>query len=131
MTRVDYENVDLRVIQQGNEIHEEGIQSMRGLLSINHDNGIASFVEDCAKVRSSKNPLWWKGKHVSLRIDKEGKLRGTFRIDIPQNEDALSQLVTRLDVDFGGVIARVSTLAKAKSPEKVTKKSKKSNKHVA
>ncbi len=122
MTTIKKENVQLTYHQQSYEIMDCGIQVMRGSLRMDHDNNVASFVEDCKSKGSSKNPVFWRGKHLSLRIDKEGKLRGTFRVDIPADADKCEQLLNRLDMDFMLTLDEISALSQSRRPKKKVKK---------
>ncbi len=118
MTTIKKENVQLTYHQQSNEIMDCGTQVMRGSFSMNHDNNIATFVEDSKTKGSTKNPVFWKGKHLSLRIDKEGKLRGTFRVDIPSDLARCDLLEERLDKDFAKALDALHALSCAKSPQR-------------
>ncbi len=125
MLAIRKDDVLLTYHQQSNEIVDHGTQVMRGSLSMDHDNNIASFVEDCKTKSTTKNPVFWKGKHLSLRIDKEGKIRGTFRIGVPSDLADSSLLVGSLGLDFTQVLDTIQKLSEGKSPRKKTSKRKK------
>ena len=126
MTTVKKENVQLTYIQQSNEIVDSGTQVMRGSMTMDHDTNLATFVEDCKTKSSVKNPVFWKGKHLSLRIDKEGMLRGTFRVEVPVDAGKCDKLEDRLEMDFKMALDALTALSKARSPK--AKKPKKTSK---
>lgn len=123
MTTVKKDDVQLTYVQQSNEIVDSGLQVMRGSLSMDHNNNLAAFVEDCKTRSSVKNPVFWKGKHLSLRIDKEGKLRGTFRVDVPVDAGKCDKLEDRLEMDFEMALDALRALTQARRPN--AKKAKK------
>ena len=123
MITVNHKGIDLRIMQQGNEL-AEGMQYMRGALSVNNDEGVATFVEDAKRVYVQKNPVFWKGMDLCLRIDKEGKLRGTFRVDIPTTKQGADALLNHIDEDFTQAFEKICDLCEAKIPQgKKVKKS--------
>ena len=126
MTTVKKDDVQLTYIQQSNEIVDSGTQVMRGSMTMDHDTNLATFVEDCKTKSSVKNPVFWKGKHLSLRIDKEGMLRGTFRVDVPTDPAKCEMLEDCLGLDFNRAIDALTALSKARSPK--AKKPKKTSK---
>ena len=123
MVTVRKDDVQLTYVQQSNEIVDSGLQVMRGSLSMDHDNNLAAFVEDCKTRSSVKNPVFWKGKHLSLRIDKEGKLRGTFRVEVPTDAAKCDLLEDRLEMDFEMALDALRALTQARRPN--AKKAKK------
>ena len=116
MITINYENIDLIVVQQDNEIFE-GIKQMRGTLRVNSIEGVASFVENAQRAASQKNPVFWAGKLLKMRIDKEGYLRGTFRIRIPKDSKSMQVLVNSLDNDFEDAVGHVDELFCAQQPK--------------
>lgn len=114
MTTLSYENVDLRVMQQSDEIQEVGVQTLRGALSVNHDEGVATFVEDKKRIACGKNPVFWGGQKLNLRINKDGKIRGTFCVDVPADIEKCEVLLEKLDEDFGKAIQKMYDLSCAK-----------------
>ena len=123
MITVNHKGIDLRIMQQSNEVVAEGMQHMRGALSVNNDEGVATFVEDAKRVYAPKNPVFWKGENLCLRIDKEGKLRGTFRVDIPTTKEGAAAMLDHIDQDFTQAYEKMLDLCEAKIPQgKKTKK---------
>ncbi len=116
MQTISFENIDLRVMQQSSEIQEVGVQNMRGALSVNHDEGVATFVED-KKRACGKNPVFWEGHHVKMRINKDGKLRLTVCIEVPSKVEDLDVLVDDLDEDFVKATNKICDLSNAKRPK--------------
>lgn len=125
MTTIEIENMDLRVVQQNSEVCESGKQYLRGAITINHDEGYATFVENAKKATVSKNPILCQGQYLTLRTDKEGKVRGTFRVDVPINEKSLDTLASILIDDMSMALGCLDTLTDAHKSKK-RKKSKKS-----
>ena len=117
MITVNHKGIDLRIMQQGNEVVAEGMQHMRGALSVNNDEGVATFVEDAKRVHAQRNPVFWKGSGLCLRIDKEGKLRGTFRVEIPTTKQAADALLNHIDEDFTQAFEKICDLCEAKIPQ--------------
>ena len=117
MITVEFPKINLRVTQQSNTFCDK-VKNMRGHLNVNDARGMASFVEETRSPSSIKNPIVWNGNHLTLRIDKEGKLRGTFRVAIPETYDDLKELLEDLDYDFGSAVYHVEELSCARQPMK-------------
>ena len=126
MTNIIFQNIDLKVVQQSNEIVEEGVQNLHGALSVNHDNGLATFVEAKKKPKYSENLLLWEGAKLKLRINKDGKVRGTFVVDVPADMERCDEMLASLDHDFVTAIDKLCDYSYAKRP--LQKKIKKSQK---
>ena len=117
MLTLEFQKINLRVTQQSNKFCDT-VKNLRGHLHLNSGRGVASFVE--AQVPSYvKNEIVWRGKNLTLRIDKEGKLRGTFRVALPENFHDMQSLLNDLFEDFGAAIAQVEELSSARQPEKI------------
>ena len=99
MITLEFENIDLRVIQQSNII-SESVKRMRGTMSLNSMEGMASFVEEVKQPSSEKNPIVWQGEYLTVRTDKENHLRGTFRMPKPKSRSEVNQLICCLYTDF-------------------------------
>lgn len=80
MITVLHEGLSLHIMQQG-EVLREGEYRMQGSLQVNEAQGCATFVEHVTGETVRRNPVCWKGKHVTLRFNKSGKMRGTFFIE--------------------------------------------------
>ena len=117
MLTIEFQKMNLRVTQQSNTFCDT-VKNMRGHLHVNGKKGVASFVEETRGPSSIKNPIVWGGHHLTLRIDKEGKLRGTFRVDIPEDYDDLKTLTDELYYDFGSAIFHIDEFASARQPQK-------------
>ena len=117
MLTIEFPKINLRVTQQSNKFCDI-VKNMRGHLHVNGEEGVASFVEETRSPSSIKNPIVWNGNHLTLRIDKEGKLRGTFRVAIPETYDDLKELLEDLDYDFGLAVYHVEELSCARQPQK-------------
>lgn len=118
MLTVEYKKMKLRVTQQSNKFSDIR-KDMRGLLHVNNREGVASFVEEAKRPGDIKNPIFWNGNHLTLRIDKEGKLRGTFRVAVPETYEALKELVDNLDYDFNLATCRIEELSAARQARKI------------
>lgn len=99
MITLEFENIDLRVMQQSNVI-SESVKRMRGTMRLNSMEGMASFVEEVRQPSSEKNPILWQGEHLTVRTDKENHLRGTFRLPQPKSKAEVNQLICCLYTDF-------------------------------
>jgi len=117
MLTVEYQKMNLRVTQQSNKFSDIK-KDMRGLLHVNSREGVASFVEETKGPGDIKNPIVWNGNHLTLRIDKEGKLRGTFRVTVPETYEALKELMDDLDYDFGSATYHIEELSSARQARK-------------
>ena len=117
MITVEFKNMKLRVTQQSN-VFCDIVKNLRGHLHVNDKAGVASFVEEAKSPSSIKNPIVWNGHHLTLRIDKEGKLRGTFRIAIPEDFEDTKALTDELYYDFGSALYHIEELADARMPGK-------------
>ena len=117
MLTIEFKNMNLRVTQQSNKFCDR-VKNMRGHLHVNDEEGLANFVEETRGPSSIKNPIVWNGNHLTLRIDKEGKLRGTFRVAIPETYEGLKELLEDLDYDFSSAIYHVEELSCARQPRK-------------
>ncbi len=117
MLTIEFQNMKLRLTQQSNTFCNI-VKNLHGHLHVDGNNGVASFVEETHGPSSIKNPIVWNGKHLTLRIDKEGKLRGTFRIDIPDDFEGMKALTDKLYYDFASAIYHIEELASARQPKK-------------
>ena len=99
MITLEFENIDLRVMQQSNVI-SGSMKQMRGTMRLNSMEGMAVFVEEAPGHGSKKNPIVWQGEYLTVRCDKEHHLRGTFRLSQPKNRIEVNQLVCCLYSDF-------------------------------
>ena len=109
MITLEFENIDLRVMQQSNVI-SESVKRMRGTMRLNSMEGMASFVEEVRQPSSEKNPILWQGEHLTVRTDKENHLRGTFRLPQPKSKAEVNQLVCCLYADFSQSIETIGEL---------------------
>ena len=117
MLTIEFQKMNLRVTQQSNTFSDI-VNNMRGHLHVNSKAGVASFVEEAKSPSSIKNPIVWNGNHLTLRIDKEGKLRGTFRITIPETFEDMREMMEDLDYDFGSAVYHIEELSCARQPKK-------------
>lgn len=118
MLTVEYQKMNLRVTQQSNKFSDIK-RDLRGLLHVNSREGVASFVEEAKRPGDIKNPIVWNGNHLTLRIDKEGKLRGTFRVAVPETYEALKELLDDLDYDFGSATYHIEELSCARQARQI------------
>ena len=118
MLTVEYQKMNLRVTQQSNKFSDIK-KDMRGLLHVNSREGVASFVEEGKRPGDIKNPIFWNGNHLTLRIDKEGKLRGTFRVAVPETYEGLKELLDDLDYDFNLALCHIEELSCARQARKI------------
>ena len=118
MLTVEYQKMNLRVTQQSNKFSDMK-KDVRGLLHVNNREGVASFVEEAKGPGDIKNPIVWNGNHLTLRIDKEGKLRGTFRVAVPENYEAMKELLDDLDYDFGSASYHIEELSCARQARQI------------
>ena len=109
MITLEFENIDLRVMQQSNVI-SESVKRMRGTMRLNSMEGMASFVEEVRQPSSEKNPILWQGEYLTVRSDKEHHLRGTFRLSRPKSKAEVNQLVCCLYADFSQSIETIGEL---------------------
>ena len=99
MITLEFENIDLRVMQQSNVI-SGSVKQMRGTMRLNSMEGMADFVEEVRRPYSKKNPIVWQGEYLTVRSDKENHLRGTFRLSQPKSRREANQLICCLYADF-------------------------------
>ena len=99
MITLEFENIDLRVMQQSNVI-SGSVKQMRGTMRLNSIRGKADFVEEDRQPYCKKNPIVWQGEYLTVRSDKEHHLRGTFRLSRPKSKAEVNQLICCLYADF-------------------------------
>jgi len=99
MITLEFENIDLRVMQQSNVI-SGSVKQMRGTMRLNSIEGKADFVEEDRQPYCKKNPIVWQGEYLTVRSDKEHHLRGTFRLSQPKSRREANQLICCLYADF-------------------------------
>ena len=99
MITLEFENIDLRVMQQSNVI-SGSVKQMRGTMRLNSIRGKADFVEEDRQPYCKKNPIGWQGEYLTVRSDKEHHLRGTFRLSQPKSRREANQLICCLYADF-------------------------------
>jgi hypothetical protein len=99
MITLEFENIDLRVMQQSNVI-SGSVKQMRGTMRLNSIRGKADFVEEDRQPYCKKNPIVWQGEYLTVRSDKEHHLRGTFRLSQPKSRREANQLICCLYADF-------------------------------
>ena len=109
MIRLEFENIDLRVMQQSNVI-SGSVKQMRGTMRLNSIRGKADFVEEDRQPYCKKNPIVWQGEYLTVRSDKEHHLRGTFRLSRPKSKAEVNQLVCCLYADFSQSIEAIGEL---------------------
>ena len=99
MITLEFENIDLRVMQQSNVI-SGSVKQMHGTMRLNSIEGMADFVEEDRQPYCKKNPIVWQGEYLTVRSDKEHHLRGTFRLSQPKSRREANQLICCLYADF-------------------------------
>ena len=109
MITLEFENIDLRVMQQSNVI-SGSVKQMRGTMRLNSIEGMADFVEEDRQPYCKKNPIIWQGEYLTVRSDKEHHLRGTFRLSRPKSKAGVNQLICCLYADFSQSIEAIGEL---------------------
>ena len=109
MITLEFENIDLRVMQQSNVI-SGSVKQMHGTMRLNSIGCKADFVEEDRQPYCEKNPIVWQGEYLTVRSDKEHHLRGTFRLSRPKSKAEVNQLVCCLYADFSQSIEAIGEM---------------------
>lgn len=117
MITINYEDIELNVTQRGTDVKMQK-NSMNGRIVLAPEEGRAWFMETTHDT-IPRNPIVMRGKRLKLRVNSDGRIRGTFMLDGIDNEDIetvgkeIDSLIVDLQSEYG-----VKTLSLRRSKSK-------------
>ena len=105
MLTINFENINLSVTQRDSEVKLER-RGMNGRIVVSPEENRACFMEAVSE-SIPRNPIVMRGKRLKLRVNSDGRIRGTFMLDGIANEDIedvgreIDSLIVDLQREYG------------------------------
>ena len=105
MITINYEDIELNVTQRGTDVKMQR-NAMNGRIVLAPEEGRAWFMETTHDT-IPRNPIVMRGKRLKLRVNSDGRIRGTFMLDGIANEDIedvgreIDSLIVDLQREYG------------------------------
>ena len=105
MITINYEDIELSVTQRGTDVKMQR-NGMNGRIVLAPEEGRAWFMETTHDT-IPRNPIVMRGKRLKLRVNSDGRIRGTFMLDGIANEDIedvgreIDSLIVDLQREYG------------------------------